>query len=66
MNNWLKTYLAGTTVQPLLADIKAGRVKTTAVLLAVQKLSKEEKQEIQPALDLILEAVTYTIGERTG
>ena len=61
MNNWLQTYLAGTTVQPLLADIKAGRVKTTAVLLAIQKLSKEEKEEMKPALDLVFEAVKHQL-----
>ena len=55
MNNWLRTYLASTSIQPLLREIETGKVRPGAVLLAIQQLSDEEKQQMQPALDQVLE-----------
>ncbi len=57
MNDWLRTYLAGVSIQPLLADIKTGKVRPSSVLLAIQQLSKEDEQQMQPALDQIIEAL---------
>ena len=61
MDDWLRTYLAGVSIQPLLADIKTGKVRPSSILLAIQQLSKEQKQQMQPALDQILE----TLGQVT-
>lgn len=61
MDDWLRTYLAGVSIQPLLADIKTGKVHPSSILLAIQQLSKEQKQQMQPALDQILE----TLGQVT-
>jgi hypothetical protein len=55
MNNWLKTYLASASIQPLLREIETGEIRPGAVLLAIQQLSDEEKQQMQPALDQVLE-----------
>ena len=57
MSDWLRNYLAQTNVQPLLADIHAGRAKPSAVLMAIQQLSDEEQREMKPALDLVIEAL---------
>ena len=54
MTNWLKSYLAQTTIQPLVADIKMGQVKPSTVMLAIQKLSDEEKKEMAPAFELVM------------
>ena len=55
MDNWLKTYLASASIQPLLREIETGKVRPGAVLLAIQQLADEEKQQMQPALDQVLE-----------
>jgi hypothetical protein len=64
MNDWLKEYLAGQAIQPLLADIKTGRVRPSVVLLAIQQLSEEEKQTMKPALDLVMEVLQEVINKQ--
>ena len=59
MDDWLRTYLAGVSIQPLLADIKTGKVHPSSILLAIQQLSKEQKQQMQPALDQIIETLEH-------
>ena len=59
MDDWLRTYLAGVSIQPLLADIKTGKVRPSSILLAIQQLSKEQKQQMQPALDQIIETLEH-------
>ncbi len=55
MKNWLRTYLADVSIQPLLDEIKTGKTLPSDVLLAIQQLTDEEKQQMQPALDKVLE-----------
>ena len=55
MDNWLRTHLASVSIRPLLKDIETGKVRPGAVLLAIQQLSDDEKQQMQPALDQVLE-----------
>ena len=57
MKNWLRNYLATVSIHPLLDDIKTGKVRASDVLLAIQQLSDEEKQQMQPALDQVLEVL---------
>ena len=57
MNKWSRTYLAGVTIQPLIDDIKTGKVHPSAALLGIQQLSEEEKQQMEPALDQVLEVL---------
>ena len=64
MSGWLHDYLAQIKVQPLLADIMSGRVKPSALLLAIQQLSKEERREMKPALDMVIEAVRDVSGRK--
>ena len=54
MDNWLRTHLANVSISPLLKEIETGKVRPGAVLLAIQKLSDEEKIQMQPALDQVL------------
>ena len=55
MSNWLRTYLATSAIRPLLTDIETGKVRPSAVLLAIQQLSDDEKQQMKPALDQVME-----------
>jgi hypothetical protein len=59
MTDWLKDYLAGQAIQVLLADIKTGSIRSSAVLHAIQKLTKEERQEMSPALDAVYDALRW-------
>ena len=64
MSDWINNYLAGQAIQPLLADIKMGRVRPSVVLLAIQQLSEEEKQFMKPALDLVMEVLQEVINKQ--
>ena len=64
MSDWLRDYLAATAIQPLLADIKTGKVRPGVVLLAIQQLSEEEKAEMKPALDLVMEVLQEVIRKQ--
>ena len=64
MSDWLRDYLAQIEVQPLLADIKAGRVNPGAVMLAIYRLSDEDRRAMKPALDLVIQALRDT--DNTG
>ena len=55
MVNWLRIHLADVSIRPLLNDIETGKVRPSAVLLAIQQLSDDEKQQMKPALDQVLE-----------
>ena len=66
MTVWLKTYLAQTTIQPLIADIKTGRVRPSLVMLAIQKLSDEETREMAPALEAVYAALQWVIDKEHG
>ena len=57
MSDWIRSSLARGSVKPLLADIRSGRVRSAAVLLAIQQLPDSERRQIKPALDLVLEAI---------
>ena len=60
MENWLCEYLAQTQIQPLLADIKAGRVQSIAVMNAIQQLTDSEKREMKSAIDMIVDTLRNT------
>ena len=57
MSEWLRDYLAQTAIQPLLADIRSGRIRPSVVLYAIQQLTTDEREEMKPALDLVIEAL---------
>ena len=56
-DNWLKDYLAGATIRPLIEDIKMCRVRPSTVMLLIQKLTDEERKEMDPALVAVYEAL---------
>ena len=55
MVNWLKGYFANVSIRPLLKDIETGKVRPSSVLLAIQQLSDDERRQMKPALDQVLE-----------
>ena len=63
MDNWLRTYLANVSIRPLLKDIETGKVRTGAVLLAIQQLSDDEKKQMKPALDQVLEKLKQVTAQ---
>ncbi len=63
MDNWFRAYLANTSIRPLLREIETGEVRPGAVLLAIQQLTDEEKQQMQPALDQVLEKLKQVTNQ---
>jgi len=63
MNDWLRTYLASSVIHPLLTDIETGKIRPSAVLLAIQQLSDDEKQQMKPALDQVLEKLKQVTSQ---
>ena len=63
MSDWLRNYLAQTAIQPLIADIRTGRIQPSVVLYAIQQLSSSEREEMKPALDLVIEAIQAVTNE---
>ena len=61
MTNWLKDHLTRMTIQPLIADIKTGRVRPSAVMLAIRKLTDEKRKEIAPALEVVYGALQWVM-----
>lgn len=57
MSDWLRDYLAQKEIQPLLADLKSGRIRPAAVMLAIQRLTDEERRTMKAALDLVVETL---------
>ena len=45
MNDWITKYNTLQAIQPLIADIKTGRVRPSAVLYEIPQLSKEEQRK---------------------
>ena len=57
MDDWITKYNSLQAIQPLVVDIKAGKVSPSSVLLAIQKLSDEEKREMGEVLEVVLDAL---------
>lgn len=57
MEDWLREHLAQTQIQPLLADIKAGRVQPIAVMTAIQQMTDSEKREMKSAIDTVVDTL---------
>ena len=41
-----------------------GRVRPSTVMLAIQKLSTEEKKEMAPAFETVYEALQWVMGKK--
>ena len=59
MSDWITKYKSLQAIQPLIADIKPGKIKPSAVLLAIQKLSEEERREMSDVLDVVFDALRW-------
>ena len=57
LEDWLREHLAQTQIQPLLADIKAGRVQRIAVMTAIQQMTDSEKREMKSAIDTVVDTL---------
>ena len=57
MSDWLEKYNSLQAIQPLIADIKMGRVRPSAVLYESQQLSKEERKEMATMLEVVYDAL---------
>ena len=64
MSDWLSKYKSLLDIQPLVSDIRMGRVSPASVLYAVQQLSDEEKKAMGVVLDVILDAVKWVLANR--
>ena len=58
-DDWVTKYISLQAIQPLVADIKNGNVRPSAVLLAIQQLSKEDRKEMAPVLDAVFDALKW-------
>ena len=65
MSDWLTKYNSLQAIQPLVADIKMGRVSPSSVLLAIQQLSDEERREMADVLKVIFEALRWVEANGT-
>ena len=59
MSDWLAKYNSLQAIQPLVADIKTGRVRPSAVLYEIQQLSKEEREEMAAVLEVVYDALRW-------
>ena len=59
MSDWLVKYNSLQAIQPLVADIKTGRVRPSAVIHAIQQLSKEEREEMATVLEAVYDALRW-------
>ena len=64
MIDWLTKYNSLQAVQPLVADIKMGRVSPSSVLLAIQKSAKE-RQEMAAVLEVVYDALRWVEANGT-
>ena len=64
MSDWLTKYKSLQAIQPLIADIKTGKVHPSAVLLAIQKLSKKEREEMADVLEVVYEALRWVEADK--
>ena len=56
-DDWVTKYLSGLAIQPFLAEIKMGKIRPSVVLLAIQRLTSEEKRQMKPVIDQVLDAL---------
>ena len=59
MNDWLTKYNSLQAIQPLVADIKTGRVRPSAVLYEIQQPSKEERDKMATVLEVVYDALRW-------
>ena len=57
MSEWAQKYNSMMAIQPLVADIKTGKVRPSAVLHAIQQLSKEEQKKMAEVLEVVYDAL---------
>ena len=65
MIDWLTKYNSLQAIQPLVADIKMGRVSPSSVLLAIQQLSKEDRREMADLLEVVYDALRWVEANGT-
>ena len=59
MSDWLAKYNSLQAIQPLVADIKTGRVRPSAVLYEIQQPSKEERDKMATVLEVVYDALRW-------
>jgi hypothetical protein len=64
MNDWLTEYNSMLAIQPLVADIKMGRVHPSSVLYMIQQLPKEERLEMATVLEVLYDALRWVEASR--